>query len=107
MKNLEELTKQESGIVVYSNNEGILCNWASIEGFPRMFIAGLIGMGEELEDDYEVSDIDDLEAEIYAVNIIYSDMDEDQIAEEFSKKVSAKVYTFEDGTKVYAPSEWP
>jgi hypothetical protein len=48
MRNLQELTGQESGIVIYNEKDGILCNWSSINGFPRIFATGLIGFGEEI-----------------------------------------------------------
>ena len=48
MRNLQELTGQESGIVIYNEKDGILCNWANINGFPRIFATGLIGFGEEI-----------------------------------------------------------
>jgi len=47
MRNLQELTGQESGIVIY-DGKGILCNWSSINGFPRISAFGLVGLGEEI-----------------------------------------------------------
>lgn len=106
MKNLQDLTRKESGLVIYENNEGILCNWSSINGFPRLFATALIGLEDELPDEYEVSMIDDLGVELDGIELIYSDMDENQFAKEFSEKVPAKCYEFANGTKVYAPMDW-
>lgn len=48
-KGLQELTGYESGAVLYEESgEIIICNWSNIEGLPRMFATGLIGMGETL-----------------------------------------------------------
>lgn len=48
MRNLQELTGQESGIVIYNGQEGILCKWSSINGLPRIFANVVIGLGEEI-----------------------------------------------------------
>lgn len=48
MKNLQELTGKESGIVIYDGREGIICNWSSIKGLPSIFDKVLIGLDEEI-----------------------------------------------------------
>ena len=49
MKTLQELTGHESGLVLYQeSHEAIYCNWSSINGLPRTFATGLIGLGEEI-----------------------------------------------------------
>lgn len=45
--NLQELTHQESGAVQYGNDIWI-GNWSSIEGLPREFYTGTIGLGETI-----------------------------------------------------------
>ncbi|MDP1547393.1 MAG: hypothetical protein Q8L87_15390 [Anaerolineales bacterium] len=45
---LQELTGQESGAVQYADGEILICNWTQVQGIPRMFATGLIGMGETL-----------------------------------------------------------
>ena len=47
MKNLRELTAQESGIIVIIyNGQGALYNWGSTYGLPRIFPPNLIGCEE-------------------------------------------------------------
>ncbi|MCZ2121837.1 MAG: hypothetical protein LC108_06210 [Anaerolineales bacterium] len=43
---LLELTGQESGAVCFESGEIIICNWTQVQGIPRIFATGLIGMGE-------------------------------------------------------------
>ena len=50
--NLQELTGYESGAVIFKeSNEGFITNWSSVEGIPRLFVTGIIGLddGEDLE----------------------------------------------------------
>lgn len=51
-KDLLALTGKESGIILYDQNEVIACNWASIDGMPRIFADSIIGLGEELTGKY-------------------------------------------------------
>ena len=49
--NLEEITGQESGVVLYPTAgapEAVICNWSGIDGLPRVFATGLLGLGESL-----------------------------------------------------------
>lgn len=99
MRNLQELTGQESGIVIYNEKDGILCNWSSINGFPRVFATGLIGLGEEIPE-IEGEHTDNLSDLLENVNIEirahYTD-------EELPK--SGTVYQIGDIT-VIAPDGW-
>lgn len=45
---LQELTGHESGAVQYADGEILVCNWTQVQGIPRMFATGLIGLGETL-----------------------------------------------------------
>ena len=98
MRNLQELTGQESGIIIY-DGKGILCNWSSINGFPHIFTTGLIGFGEEIPE-VEGEHYDDLSGLLEDVNIEirahYTD-------EELPK--SGTVYQIGDIT-VIAPDGW-
>ena len=97
---LQELTGQESGIVIYNNNEGILCNWSSINGLPRMFATGLIGMGEEIPEvkGERVEDLSDL---FDGVEInIFADYDEEELPQ------SGTVYYLPNDVIVIAPDDW-
>ncbi|MDD2413370.1 MAG: helix-turn-helix transcriptional regulator [Bacteroidales bacterium] len=49
IKDLQDLTGQESGIVIYPEGLAIICNWSSICGFPKITPYGnLLGLGEEI-----------------------------------------------------------
>jgi len=51
MESLYELTGQESGIVIYrESGEIIICNWSSIDGYPRLFGGWPIGLCEDIPD---------------------------------------------------------
>lgn len=46
---LQDLTGHESGAVLYPESDEIwIGNWSSIEGLPREFATGTIGLGEQL-----------------------------------------------------------
>jgi len=47
-QDLQELTGQESGAVLYADGAILICNWTQVQGIPRMFATGLIGLGETL-----------------------------------------------------------
>lgn len=63
IENLQELTGQESGIVIYGD-EVIVANWSSITGLPRMAPGnmGIIGWPDEITvvKKYDVADIRDI-----------------------------------------------
>ena len=100
MRNLQELTGQESGIVIYNEKDGILCNWTGINGYPRVFATGLIGLGEEIPE-IEGEHTDNLSDLLENVNIEirahYTD-------EELPK--SGTVYQINDEITVIAPDDW-
>ena len=47
---LQELTRQESGIILFDNGEAIACNWNGISGIPRLSPLGntVMGLGEQI-----------------------------------------------------------
>jgi hypothetical protein len=98
--NLGELTGQESGIVIYGNI-GVLCNWAGIDGLPRIFATGsLIGMGEEIPK-IQGEHFDDLSGVLDGVEIqVLADYDEGDLP------TSGTVYEVGDGVLVVAPDGW-
>ena len=57
--NLHIFTGSESGVVLYTPPnamlEGVVCNWSAIDGLPRIFATGLIGLGDG--DDLQVGDL--------------------------------------------------
>ena len=96
---LQELTGQESGIVMYGK-EGILCNWANINGLPRLFASGMVGMGEEIPE-VEGNYCTDLSGLLMDVNIIIAaDYDDDDMPK------SGTIYRLGDDIIVVAPDGW-
>lgn len=74
---LRDLTGQESGILVYSNSDTIICNWAAVgAGLPRlfgdMFLLSLQEDNVEIIESGETDDLSTLHPEewdvIYDVN---------------------------------------
>ena len=56
--NLMEITKYESGVVIYKESEeGFITNWSCISGIPKFLEWIQIGMGEEIELE-EIEEID-------------------------------------------------
>lgn len=49
MKNLQDLTGQESGAILYPDDTILICNWSSIHGIPLQFHTGLLGTCEDLQ----------------------------------------------------------
>ena len=61
--NLQELTGYESGVVVFKeSNKGIAINWSSIEGIPRIFVTGVIGLGDG--DDLQTVEENDVDQDL-------------------------------------------
>jgi hypothetical protein len=68
---LQELTEQESGVVIYGN-EGIICNWSSFSGLPRLFATGLIDWPASIIEKVEGEHYEDLSEILDRVEIIYN-----------------------------------
>lgn len=102
METLQELTGQESGIVIYSGNggqpEAVVCNWSNVKGFPRVdpFCLTVLGFGEEIPP-VEGVIIDDISSRLEGVEIVFAN-DEDMPA-------SGTAYQIEN-ILVIAPSGW-
>jgi hypothetical protein len=47
VKSLQDLTGRESGIIMFGK-KGVLCNWADIEGFPRLCGRQVVGTSERI-----------------------------------------------------------
>ncbi len=99
VSSLLELTKgQESGIVVYGNGEAIVCNWASIEGLPRVSsLGGVLGLNEEIE---RVEGINGrIEDYVNKEQVISNDNDDELVGE-------AVIYKLPGDIIVIAPKGW-
>lgn len=78
---LQDITGYESGVLIYKESgEAVMLNWAHIDGIPRQFANGLIGMGEALDDFDEVSqDVVDGDYLTAALEIAKLDADENGV----------------------------
>lgn len=96
---LQELTGQESGIVIYGGKEAIVCNWSSVQGYPRMDPLGLtvLGFGEDIPqvEPKQCANIPEL---MEGVNIIYANGED--------MPQAGRVYELPDDIKVIAPNDW-
>lgn len=111
IRNLQELTGQESGIVVYNNGEAIICNWSSFGDYelPKIFEwVGVIGWEEEdtVFNGCKKRTVKDFMRMVRRnrYDIIYDangDMDNP-----INYKESAVIYTLSDGTQIIAPEMW-
>lgn len=99
-EDLQELTGQESGIVIFEDKEAILCNWSSIKGIPRMFAGSVIGMNEEIPE-IQGEHADDQESLLDGIDInIYAEYNDEELPK------SGTVYRISDDITVIAPDGW-
>lgn len=49
VERLQELNGYESGVIIYKNGDGYVTNWSNVDGYPRLFVTGVIGLGETME----------------------------------------------------------
>jgi hypothetical protein len=105
MKNLLEVTGQESGLVLYEDGDTIICNWQSIDGLPRVdpMGFGVLGLGEELTADAEPEQIADIGAWLKNIDydLIYDRNDDLSTLD----GQSGKLFRIGD-VRVIAPDGW-
>ncbi len=113
---LQELTGQESGIVIYPNRETIVCNWSSLEEneLPRV-LNGLAVIGYPEEDEVfegaESADTEDFRTSFPdEMNVIWDENgDLKSIADGtyyWKDDFRATIYTLRNGTVIIAPPLW-
>jgi hypothetical protein len=74
--NLQELTGYESGLTIFKgSDEAIITNWSNIEGIPRVFVTGMIGLNDG--DDLQRSNNVDEYIIDYAIRLAKEEDDED------------------------------
>ncbi len=114
MKTLQELTDHEAGIVIYTSDEMIICNWAQYgpNELPKIF-AGITVMGwdegEDIFDDVEEKFVEDYRPLIDGRDLIWDQLDDmSHIANPETDPAwyRASVYTLKDGTIIIAPQMW-
>ena len=123
IKTLNELTGQESGIVVYGNKNVLCCNWRGMDNYELPVlspIGGLMGWryDRSLFDGVESRRVDDIRTELPGTvwcedGVAETDMDIlwdyfYEISKLFidDLKVSGTVYEIGDICTVIAPDEW-
>jgi hypothetical protein len=96
---LQELTGQESGIVIYGSSEAVVCNWSSVRGYPRVDPLGLtvLGFGEEIPN-IEPKQCTSIPELMEGVNIIFANGE--------NMPTSGRVYELPNDIKVIAPDGW-
>lgn len=105
---LQELTGQESGIVIYPGGETIICNWATTcpndNQLPLLFAGAMLiaWEGEEIKEAGPSEEIENWRDCVNKFCVIY---DENQDVD-FAPCCKAIVYHLEDGTSIVAPREW-
>ncbi len=99
---LQDLTGQESGIVIYNNGDTIIANWSSLHGLPRLFVSGIIGMGGDGLRITSETYIPDISQIVNNDQIIY-DINDDAAT---LAGTPGTVYTLEDDTLIIAPEDW-
>ena len=94
--NLQDLTGYESGVLVWRDTkEGIATNWSAINGIPRQFATGLIGLGDG--DDLEpVVDLCDIDRDIIAAafDLAEAEGDEAPAPDKVFANTEVTVFTF-------------
>lgn len=106
MPTLQEITQQESGMLLFPDGDLIICNWANFESIPRLFAGMLVDCSSEIiHYDTEVEDVNDLSVFIDGSTLIY-DRNDDIHGD---LHIAATIYTVvADGIeiKVIAPDGW-
>jgi len=97
---LQELTRQESGIILFDNGEAIACNWNGISGIPRLSPLGntVMGLGEQIPI-VEPEHTENMAEMLDGVRFIYANGEE--------MPTEGNVYRLDGlGLTVYAPDGW-
>ena len=111
---LQELTGQESGIVIYDNGEMIICNWCQFGDYelPKVF-SGISVMGwdegEDIFDGAKEEYVPDYRYLLDGKDLIWDQCDDiKHIADPDTDPAwfRANLYTLTDGTIIIAPKMW-
>jgi len=97
---LQELTGQESGIVLFDNGDAIACNWSSIAGIPRLspFGDSVMGLGEQIPR-VKGEAVDSMADALEDANFIYANGEE--------MPTEGMVYRLDDfDVVIFAPNDW-
>lgn len=105
-ENLQELTTQESGVIIFKNNEIIICNWSHCNGVPRLDPLGLtvMGLNEDITTDGKAVTIPNVGS--YISNLGNCDLVYDYNNDfESLSNTSGKLYHVND-VIIIAPDGW-
>lgn len=112
---LQELTGQESGIVIYDSGETIVCNWSSLgeNELPKVFSGQFVtgwDSEENIFEDAESSETEDFRPLLDGKEIIWDENgDLESIANGtycWGDDFRATVWTLTDGTVIICPPLW-
>ncbi len=100
-RTLQDLTGYESGLVLYhESHEAICCNWSSINGLPRIFATGVIGLGEDIPAT-ESEQITDVREMLEGFRLVHDDSNGDVFGE-----TAGTAYTITDDVTVITFEGW-
>lgn len=99
---LQELTGQESGLIVFQNKNLIIANWSSFEGIPRMFAGSLISLEASIPEVLMQESWNETEIMEYLQDkaLIYSDLKQE------ADITKSKVYHLDKAITIIAPEGW-
>lgn len=110
MKNLQNITGQESGIVIYKGNKAVVCNWSHFDGIPV-----LSPLGEPMEwknDNWKVEysrPVSDVLGALDGIEIMYDkngDIAKMTTDAARGEKTTGTLYKMQCGLTVIAPDDW-
>lgn len=103
-RELRDVTRQESGLIIWPDGTTIICNWAGESGLPRVSPFGLMGDGREFTilSEETCSDFGG-EFDPDSLRVIY---DANGDAEQLHERLPGTLYQTMDGVAIYAPWDW-
>lgn len=103
-RELRDVTRQESGLVIWPDSTTVICNWSGESGLPRVSPFGLMGDGREFAilSETVCSDIGE-EIDVDELRVIY-DANGDEAA--LHERLPGALYRTMDGVIIYAPDDW-
>ena len=103
-RELRDVTRQESGLVIWPDGTTVICNWAGESGLPRVSPFGLMGDGREFAvlSETACGDIGE-EIDVDELRVIY-DINGDEAA--LHERLPGTLYRTMGGVAIYAPDGW-
>lgn len=106
---LEDLTKQESGIIIYHDSKlCFICNWSNFYRLPQLFMGGLIDTGKEIAQvkgkKISGESIEEIIKELAKCEIY--DFSSDNEIDLEKALLNAMIYKLDENTTIIAPKGW-